>query len=245
MEGNLLDGLIVLDFTRAFAGPLCTMVLAEMGAEVWKVEQPQIGDETRTWPPNVGVGGSGYFSALNRSKKSITLNLKSAEGLRIAHELISRADIVIENFTPGVMEKLGLGYPEVSKINPSCIYCSISGFGQSGPYRNRKGYYRILQAMGGLMGATGEKGGGPVKTMVPVADISAGIFSCTSILAALYKRLTTQKGCYIDLSMLDVMVSMLTVVGGNYLHTGSVPPRSGTENPLRVPSAAFLCSDQR
>lgn len=240
-----LNGVKVLDLTRTFAGPFCSLMFAEMGADVIKVEHPDGGDETREWPPVLESGVSGYFAALNRSKKSITLNLKHPDGRKILYELAEWADIFIENFTPGVADRLGIGYDELSQRNNGLIYCSISGFGQTGPYRNRRGYDPVLQAMGGLMGVTGEKGGGPVKSMIPMADISTGVFTAVALLAALNHRNQTGKGQYVDMSMLDVMVSQLTTVGALYLHQGIVPPRSGTENPARVPSAAFLCADDK
>jgi len=242
MGDTLLRDVQILDFTHAFSGPLCTMMLAEMGAEVWKIEPPGIGDETRAWPPILSDGSSGYFAALNRSKKSVAVNLKQPEGLEAARGLAARANIVIENFTPGVAERLGVGYDQLRAVRPDVVYCSISGFGQSGPYRTRKGYDPILQAMGGLMGVTGEPGREPVKTMIPIADILTGSFACTALLAALHTQVQTGCGTYIDAAMLDIMASMLTIVGGGYLHTGTVPPRSGSRNPLRVPSSAFECA---
>lgn len=238
-----LFGESVLDLTRAFGGPLCTMMLGEMGAEVIKVEEPSSGDETRTWPVKLGAGLSTYFATLNRNKQSLTLNLKSDEGRAIVLELAGRSGIFVENFTPGVAERLGVGYETIRSKRPDVIYCSISGFGQSGPYRNRKGYDPILQAMGGLMGVTGEKGGGPIKSMIPVADIAAGLAASNAILAAIVHREKTGEGQYLDMSMMDVMVSLTTILGTAVLNGGRVPPRSGTENPVRVPSAAFQCSD--
>ena len=219
------------------------MILAEMGSDVVKVEDPDEGDETRAWPPILDGGVSGYFASLNRGKRSLTLNLKHTEARRIALELVAWADVLVENFTPGVAARLELDYVTVANNNPRLIYCSISGFGQTGPYRELRGYDPTLQAMGGLMGLTGEKGGGPVKSMVPIADLSAASWSLNAILAALYQRERSGTGQYIDMSMLDVMVSMLTTVGTAYLNTGIVPARSGTENPARTPSAAFVCSD--
>lgn len=238
-----LAGLQVLDLTRAFGGPLCTMMLGEMGADVIKVEAPNQPDEARTWPPLLNGRYSGYFAALNRNKRAITLNLKTDAGHDILMRLAEKADVFVENFTPGVADRLGIGYDDVRTGNPTTIYCSISGFGQNGPYRTRKGYDPILQAMGGFMGVTGEKGGSPIKSMIPVADISAGLLSTIAILAGLMHRQRTGEGQFIDMSMLDGMVSLLTTVGTTYLNTGVVPPRSGTENPARVPSSAFECAD--
>ena len=238
-----LEGIKVLDFTCAFGGPLLTMMLAEMGATVVKVERPDGGDETRAWPPLTEGGLSTYFAALNRSKRSLTLDLKRTEGRRIAHELADWADIAVENFTPGVADRLAIGPRDLRGRNPRLVYCSISGFGQTGPYRERRGYDPILQAMGGLMGLTGERGRSPVKSMLPVADLMAAAFSAIAVLAALHHRERTGEGQAIDMSMLDIMAAALTTVGTAFLLTGRVPERSGTENPARVPSAAFECAD--
>jgi crotonobetainyl-CoA:carnitine CoA-transferase CaiB-like acyl-CoA transferase len=238
-----LDGVRVLDFTCAFGGPLLTMMLAEMGATVVKVERPQGGDETRAWPPISDGGTSTYFAALNRSKLSLTLDLKRPAAVQVAHELAEWADIAVENFTPGVADRLGIGPDALRRRNPRLVYCSISGFGQTGPYRERRGYDPILQAMGGLMGLTGERGGGPVKSMLPVADLMTASFTAVGVLAALHHRERTGEGQVLDSSMLDIMASALTTVGTAFLLTGRVPVRSGTENPARVPSAAFECAD--
>jgi crotonobetainyl-CoA:carnitine CoA-transferase CaiB-like acyl-CoA transferase len=238
-----LNGVRVIDLTRAFGGPLATMILAEMGADVIKIEEPKVGDESRTFPPILRGGVSSYFSALNRSKRSVALNLKTAQARDIVLRLAAISNIFLENFTPGVAARLGFSYEDVKKVRPDIIYCSISGFGQDGPYRERKGYDPVLQAMGGLMGVTGEKGGGPIKSMVPVADISVGHMTAMALLGSLFNYAKRGTGQYIDMSMLDVMVSMQTTVGTAYLNTGVVPPRSGTENPARTPSAAFECAD--
>jgi formyl-CoA transferase len=233
----------VLDLCRAFSGPLCAMMLGELGADVVKVENPTNPDETRTWPPFVGGKMSSYFSTLNRNKRSVALDLKAEAGRDAAHRLLDWADVIVENFTPGVTTRLGIDYETARRINPSVIYCSISGFGQDGPYRDRRGYDPVLQAMGGLMGVTGERGGGPIKTMIPIADYIAGTFAAVTILAALHRRDGSGQGEYVDLAMLDAMAAVTSTVGTAYLHDGKVPPRSGTENPTRVPSAAFECAD--
>ncbi|MDQ8728192.1 CaiB/BaiF CoA-transferase family protein [Bradyrhizobium sp. LHD-71] len=238
-----LGGIRVIDMTRAFGGPLATMILAEMGADVIKIEEPTTGDESRTFSPMLKGGVSSYFSSLNRSKRSVALNLKAAQARDIVLQLAAKSHVFVENFTPGVAGRLGLAYEDVKKVRPDIIYCSISGFGQDGPYRERKGYDPVLQAMGGLMGVTGEKGGGPIKSMVPIADISVGHMTAMALLGALFNHARRGTGQYIDMSMLDVMVSMQTTVGTAYLNTGIVPTRSGTENPARTPSAAFECSD--
>ena len=242
-DDSFLQGVKVVDFTRAFAGPICTMILAEMGADVIKIEDPSNPDETRSWPPFLTGGLSGYYSALNRSKRSITIDLKSADGARIARGLSKQADIVVENYRPGVAARLRVDYDSLRSENAGLVYCSISGFGQSGPYKNRRGYDPVLQAMGGLMGVTGEEGGGPIKSMIPVADFTSGLFAAIAILAALHRRQVTGEGEYLDTSMLDVMVALTSTVGSGYLNSGRVPSRAGTRNPARVPSAAFECAD--
>ncbi|WP_249019454.1 CaiB/BaiF CoA-transferase family protein [Conexibacter sp. S30A1] len=239
---SLLTGIRVLDLCRDLAGPYASMMLAEFGADVIEVEHPETGDETRAWPPLVG-GVSGYFSAINRSKRSLALNLKDPDGIAIVMALARDADVVMQSFTPGVADRLGVGYEAIRAINPDVIYHSVSGFGNTGPWRTKRGYDPILQAASGFMSVTGEAGRSPVKSMIPVADVSTGIYGFAAILGALFWRERTGCGQHIDLSMLDVMVSMLTVVGTRYLLTGEVPTRNGTENPQRVPSAAFECAD--
>lgn len=242
--GDLLAGIRVLDLCRDLAGPYCSMMLAECGADVVEVEHPVTGDETRVWPP-LGPGFGGYFATINRSKRGIAINLKDADGIRVVHDLARQADVVMQSFTPGVADRLGVGYETIREINPRVIYYSVSGYGQDGPYRTKRGYDPILQAMSGFMSVTGERDRGPVKSMIPVADVSTAIYGFASILGGLLwrERSGSAHGQHIDMSMLDVMVSMLTVVGTRHLMTGVIPSRQGTENPQRVPSAAFECSD--
>lgn len=242
-DEGMLSGIRVLDFTRAFSGPLATMLLGSLGADVIKVEHPEQPDETRTWSPFVDGTLSTYFSFLNRNKRSLGLDLKHPDAPEVVRRLVEQADVVIENFTPGVATKLGIDYDTLSAFNDRIVYCSISGFGQTGPYRERRGYDPVLQAMGGLMGVTGEPGGGPLKSMIPVADYTSGLFAAFAIAAALTRRERAGRGEYLDIGMLDVMVNLTSTVGSAYLLTGQVPPRSGTENPARVPSAAFECAD--
>lgn len=237
-----LAGVRVLDLCRDLAGPYASMMLAEYGADVIEVEHPDGGDENRSWPPSAN-GMSGYFNAMNRSKRGIAVNLKHPDGLAAVLDIARDADIVMQSFTPGVADRLGLGYEAVRAVNPDVVYYSVSGYGQTGPWRDRRGYDPILQAASGLMSVTGEAGRGPVKTMIPVADVSTGSFGFGAVLAALIHRMKTGEGQHIDMSMLDVMVSMLSVVGTRHLMTGVIPQRNGTENPQRVPSAAFLCAD--
>lgn len=241
---QLLAGVRVLDFCRDLSGPYTSMMLAELGADVVEVEHPVTGDESRSWPPRLdGIGG--YFATVNRSKRSLALDLKHPDGVAVALDLARRADVVMESFTPGTADRLGIGLAAVRAVNPTVVYYSLSGYGQDGPWRTRRGYDPILQAMSGHMSVTGEAGRGPVKSMVPVADLSSAVYGTASILGALYRCARTGKGQHIDMSMLDVMVSMLTVVAARHFLTGEVPVRSGTENPQRVPSAAFECADGR
>ncbi|HEX2923462.1 MAG TPA: CoA transferase, partial [Chloroflexota bacterium] len=239
-----LTGVRVLDFSRVLAGPYCTMMLAELGADVIKVEDPRGGDEAREWPPFV-EGQSGYFFSVNRSKRSIALNLKAGESRRIVRDLAERSDVVVENFAPGVTSRLGIDYGTLSAANPHLVYCSISGFGQTGPYRDKRAYDPILQAMSGIMSVTGSRGGEPVKCGVAVTDVASAVFAAFAIAASLYRREKTGRGQYIDLSMLDTGLSMMTFMGAMYLCAGEVPTTYGSENPTRVPSANYRTSDGR
>ncbi|MHA2290310.1 MAG: CaiB/BaiF CoA transferase family protein, partial [Promethearchaeota archaeon] len=205
-----LESIIVLDFSRALAGPYCTMMLADMGAEIIKVEMPGRGDDSRSWGPPFVEGESTYFMSVNRNKKSITLNLKNEKSKEIVQKLIKKADVIVENFRPGTMEKLGLGYESVVKLNPKIIFASISGFGQDGPYKFLPGFDQVLQGMGGLMSVTGEPGGPPIKVGIAVADIAGGMFAAYGIIIALFTRQMSGKGQMIDVSLLDSQVAWLT-----------------------------------
>ena len=237
-----LQGLVILDLARVLACPFASMILAELGATVIKVEQPGTGDETRTFEPQLAVD-SAYYFACNRSKSSITVNLRSKEGQQVIRELAAKADVFVENFPSGTFKRYGLDYAALSALNPRLVYLSCTGFGQTGPYKNKKGYDTVFQAMGGLMSLTGEKGGGPVKPGLPVADLTSGLWVAIAILASLAGREKTGKGCYVDFSMLDAQVSLLTLAAARYFALGEVPPRLGTEHPGRVPTATFCCSD--
>jgi crotonobetainyl-CoA:carnitine CoA-transferase CaiB-like acyl-CoA transferase len=237
-----LDGLTIVDLSRVLACPFASMILAELGARVVKVEQPGSGDETRGFEPQL-ARDSAYYFACNRSKESITVNLRSDEGRKIVRELAARADVVLENFPAGTLARYGLDYQNLNSLNPGLIYVSCTGFGQSGPYREKKGYDTVFQAMGGMMSLTGERGGGPVKPGLPVADLSSGLWIAIAILAALAGRARTGRGCYVDFSMLDGQVALLTLAAARYFALGEVPPRLGTEHPGRVPSASFRCKD--
>lgn len=242
--GDLLSGIRVLDLCRSLSGPYTSMMLAELGADVIKVEHPGAGDESRAWPP-FDAGMSGYFATINRSKRAIAVDMKQPDGLAVVIDLARDADVVMQSFTPGVADRLGVGYEAIKLINPSVVYYSLSGYGQDGPWRTRRGYDPILQAVTGHMSVMGDEGGQPVKSMVPIADVSAAIHGCAAVLGALLCRERTGRGQHIDLSMLDVMTSMLVVVATRFLETGEVPGRHGTANPGRVPSAAFECADGR
>ena len=238
-----LKGIRVIDLSRHLAGPYCSMLLADMGAEVIKVEQPGKGDETRTYGPPFIEGESVYFLSINRNKKSITVNFKQDEGKDIIHRLIKKSDVSIENFRPGTLDKHGLGYNNAARINPKIIYASISGFGQTGPGKRRPGYDLSIQGMGGIMSLTGDPSGPPYKVGTSIADILAGIYTCQGILLALIARSKTGKGQLVDISLLDCQVSLLTYQAGIYFATGSVPKRIGNQHPTICPYETFKASD--
>lgn len=238
-----LEGLLVVDLTRALAGPYCTLMLGDFGARVVKIEVPTGGDDARGWGPPFLAGESAYFLGINRNKESLTLDLKTPEGQQVLGRLVARADVLVENFRPGIMERLGFAYPAVCALNPGLVYCSISGFGQDGPYRERTAYDLILQGMGGLMGITGEEGGPPVKVGVAVTDIAAGMFAAYGILAALRVRDRTGMGQLVDVSMLDGQVAWMTYQAGHYFATGENPKRLGSAHPSIVPYQAFRTRD--
>jgi crotonobetainyl-CoA:carnitine CoA-transferase CaiB-like acyl-CoA transferase len=238
-----LDDLVVVDLSRILSGPVCTMLLADMGAQVIKVEPPPSGDDSRQWgPPFIG-GISTYFLSINRNKKSLGLNLKTDDGRHVLWKLIERADVLIENFRPGVLEKLGFGYHAVAKANSRVVYCSISGFGQTGPYRDRPGYDVIAQGESGIMDLTGYPDGPPAKLGASLADVVAGLYAVNGILVALLARHRTGTGQHVDVSLLDGMVSTLTYQALIYLSTGRSPQRLGTRHPSIVPYECFQARD--
>ena len=237
-----LDHLTILDLSRVLACPFASMILAELGARVIKVEQPGSGDETRSFEPQL-ARDSAYYFACNRSKESITVDLRSKEGAQTIRALAQKADVLVENFPVGTLGRYGLDYAVLSSLNPGLIYVSCTGFGQTGPYAKKKGYDTVFQAMGGIMSLTGERGGGPVKPGLPVADLTSGLWVAIAILASLAGRSRTGKGCQVDFSMLDGQVALLTLAAARYFALGEVPPRLGTEHPGRVPSATFRCKD--
>jgi crotonobetainyl-CoA:carnitine CoA-transferase CaiB-like acyl-CoA transferase len=237
-----LSGLKVLDFSRILSGPYASMVLADLGAEVIKIEPLDTGDETRNFPPFKG-SLSHYYIALNRSKKSLGLNLKSARGVEIAKQLASQSDIVLENFRPGVMDRLGLGYDVLSADNPRLIFASISGFGSDSPLGNMPAFDIVAQALSGVMSINAEPGGPPNKLGLPLGDLAGSIFSVFGILAALQGRNQTGRGQRVEVAMLDSLIAMLGYLGQIYLVTGEAPQAVGTRHPSIVPYGAFPTKD--
>ena len=243
MAKKPLDGVKVLDLTRVLAGPYCTMVLKNLGAEIIKVERPVTGDDSRAYGPYVN-GESMYFTSINRGKKSITVDMKTEVGKKVITELIKECDVIVENYKPGTMEKLGFGYDEVKKINPEIIYAAMSGFGHTGPYSARPAYDMIVQGMGGVMSITGEPGGKPVRVGTSIGDITAGIFGAIGILAALYeKKGTKDDGQKVDVAMLDCQISILENAIAKYSATGVVPGPLGAKHPSIAPFEAYKTKD--
>ena len=240
-----LDGVRVLDLTRALAGPYCTMMLGDYGADVVKIEIPGVGDDTRRWaPPFIGEE-SAYFLSINRNKRSMTLNLRHDHGKKIFMELAVGADVIVENFTPGVVNRLGIDYESVKAVNPRVVYCAISGFGQTGPYRNKSAYDQVMQGIGGIMSLTGEPDRPPTKMGIALTDIGAGMLAAYGIMSALFhrERHGMEEGQYIDISMLDLQVAWLTYMGGYYFATGQNPQKVGAAHLTLVPYQAFMCQD--
>ena len=237
-----LQGIKVLDLTRVLAGPYCTMMLGDLGAEVIKVETPTIGDDSRHFGP-YQHGESAYFMSLNRNKQSITLNLKTDEGKKILKEFVKKVDIIVENYRPGTMEKLGLGYDVLKEINPKIIYAAASGFGHTGPYSLRPAYDGVVQAMGGIMSITGEKDGEPTRVGPSIGDIGAGLFTAIGTLAALNHRNVTGVGQKVDVAMLDCQVAMLENAIARYVVTGEVPRPAGNRHTSIVPFEPFETSN--
>ncbi|HVL65846.1 MAG TPA: CoA transferase [Vicinamibacterales bacterium] len=238
-----LHGLTVLDFTRVLSGPYCTMQLADMGARVIKIEQPGKGDDTRAWGPPFVRGESAYFLSVNRNKESLTLDLKHPEAPAVVHALLGRADVLVENFRPGTMERLGLGYEQLAVRYPRLVYCSISGFGRTGPRRAEPGYDAVVQAEGGLMSITGDADGPPYRLGVAIADIVSGMFAVQGIALALFARERTGRGQLVDVGMLDATAALLTYQAGIYFTTGSTPARMGNRHPTIVPYETFQAAD--
>ena len=237
-----LGGVRVIDLTRVLAGPFGSMSLGDMGAEVIKVEEPGKGDDTRGWPPFTG-GEATYFMSVNRNKKSLTLNMKAPDGQAILRRLIAKADVVLENFRPGTMERLGFGYDALRKLNPRLIYCSISGFGESGPESSRPGYDLIVQGESGVMDLTGFPDGPPVKVGNSIGDLVSGMAAAQGVVLALLSRVRTGKGQKVEIGMLDVMASLLTYQAGLYWNAGGKPARRGNQHPSIVPYEVFQAQD--
>ena len=249
-----LSHICVLDLSRVLAGPWCSQHLADLGAEVIKIERPGTGDETRAWgPPYLkdaagnDTSEAGYYLSCNRGKKSLTLDIATKEGQDIIRKLAAKSDVVLENYKVGQLKKYGLGYDDLAAINPKLVYCSITGFGQTGPWSRRPGYDFIIQGLGGLMSVTGERddlpGGGPQKVGVAVTDLMTGMYATIAILAALTHRDRSGVGQHIDMALLDVSVAMLANMNMNYLTSGQVPKRWGNAHPNVVPYQVFACSD--
>lgn len=238
-----LEGIRVLDLTRALAGPFCTLMLGDYGADVIKIEIPGAGDDTRHWgPPFVGEE-SAYFLSINRNKRSLTLNFKEPEAIDVFLKLAKDADVIVENFTPGVMARFGLDYKTVKEVNPKIVYCSISGFGQTGPYQSRPAYDQIMQGISGIMSLTGEPDGEPQKVGIAVTDIGAGMWSSFAIMSAIFHRDQKGEGQHIDISMMDAQVAWLTYQAATYFANEEPPKRLGAAHPTLVPYQAFMCQD--
>lgn len=245
-----LAGLKILDLSRVLAGPWSTQMLGDLGAEVFKIEQPGQGDDTRRWGPPFlqdGSRDSAYYLCANRNKHSIAINIADPDGAALIRKLAEECDIVVENFRVGGLVKYGLDYKSLSAVNPRLIYCSITGFGQTGPYKDRGGYDFLIQGMSGLMSVTGrpddEPGGGPMKVGIPISDLLTGLYATISILAALNHRNQTGQGQHIDCSLLDTQVALLVNQASNYMNGGMIPRRLGNEHPNTVPYQDFSCSD--
>ena len=238
-----LRNITVLDLSRGLSGPYCTMQLADMGARVIKIERPGAGDDTRAWGPPFVEGESAYFLSINRNKESVTLNFKHPEGRRLLDALVARADVLVENFRPGTLEDMGLGHQALAAKHPRLIYTSISGFGHTGPLRDRAGYDAVLQGEAGLMSVTGPADGTGYKLGVAIADLAAGLFAAQGTLLALYAREKTGVGQHVDVAMLDSVAALLTYQAGIYFATGEAPKRAGNAHPTVAPYETFRAKD--
>ncbi|MCB8975070.1 MAG: CoA transferase [Ardenticatenaceae bacterium] len=248
---GLLDGIRIIDLTRVLAGPYCTQMLGDLGADVIKIEAPGRGDDTRHWgPPFTAApdgerGEAAYFLSANRNKRSLTLNLKSAKGLDILKSLIREGDVLVENFRTGTLARWGLDYEALQELRPGLIYCSITGYGNDGPYKDQAGYDFMVQAMGGFMSVTGPADGSMTRAGIAIADLATGIFASNAILAALFARERTGEGQRIDMALLDSQVALMSYVASNYLVSGELPGRFGNGHPNIVPYQEFQASDQQ
>jgi crotonobetainyl-CoA:carnitine CoA-transferase CaiB-like acyl-CoA transferase len=239
---SALDGVTVLDLSRVLAGPFCSMMLADMGADVLKIEEPEGGDESRTWPPFVAGEASGYLS-MNRNKRNMTLNLKTPEAQDILKRLVGRADVLVENFRTGTMESFGLGYEVLQPINPRLIYCAVSVFGRSGPYKDRAGYEALMQAFSGVMSLTGEPDGPPLRCGVSFLDLGTGMMAAYAVMNALFHRERGGQGQRLEVSLFETALSLLSYHAVGYLLTGSLPQRQGSGHPMIVPYQVFPTQD--
>ena len=237
-----LDGVMVLDLSRVLAGPFCGMLLGDMGADVLKIEEPEGGDESRTWPPFVAGEASGYLS-MNRNKRNMTLNLKTREAQDILKELVARTDVLIENFRTGTMESFGLGYDVLQAINPRLIYCAVSVFGRSGPYKDRAGYEALMQAFSGVMSITGEPDGPPLRCGVSFLDLGTGMMAAYGVMNALFHRERTGQGQKLEVSLFETALSLMSYHAVGYLLGGHVPQRQGSGHPMIVPYQVFQTRD--
>lgn len=237
-----LEGIRVLDLSRVLAGPYCTMMLADFGANIIKIEPPVVGDDSRAFGPFVGKE-SAYFMSLNRNKRSMVLNFKNQKECDLFKEMVKQADVVVENYRPGTMEKFGLGYEELKKINPKLIYAACSGFGHTGPYRDKPAYDIIVQAMGGIMSITGPENGEPTRVGASVGDVMAGMFTAYGVMTALFHRERTGEGQKVDVGMLDCQVAVLENAIARYVTSGSVPGPLGNRHPSITPFASFTAKD--
>lgn len=238
-----LKNIRVLDLSRVLAGPYCTMILGDLGAEIIKVEAPGGSDETRKWGPPFQHDVSAYYLCANRNKKSITVDLKSAEGIEIIKGLVSQSDVIINNFKTGTMKRFGLDYESLTEINPGIVFCSITGFGEYGPYKDMPGYDFIIQAMSGLMSITGDDQSGPQKVGIAITDILTGLYACIGIQGALLERTISGKGQKLDISLYDTAVSSLVNIGSNYLMSGKIPTALGNNHANIVPYQTFQTLD--
>ncbi len=246
MTPAALSGITVLDLTRVLAGPYGTMIMGDFGAEIIKIEQPGRGDDTRRWgPPFDEHGESAYYQSVNRNKRSVTLNLKTPEGREVLRDLARQADVLVENFKVGTMERLGLGYEALRELNAGLVYCAITGYGQNGPYAKRPGYDTVIQAQGGLMSITGPADGEPFKVGVAIVDITAGLYAVISILAALQYRQRSGEGQFVDIALFDAQLSWLANVASSYLMTGETPGRYGNAHATIVPYQVFATAEGR
>ncbi|GJQ14867.1 hypothetical protein GpartN1_g6658.t1 [Galdieria partita] len=239
-----LKGVRVLDLSRVLAGPFCTMQLGDLGADVIKIERPKTGDDTRSWGPPFAPGGeSAYFLCVNRNKRSVAVDFSKPSGAELVRKLASQSDVLVENFLPGKLAQYGLGYEDMHRINPRLIYCSLTGFGQTGPYAQRAGYDVIVSAIGGLMGITGPENGEPCKVGVAITDLATGLFACTSILSALLARERSGIGQHVETSLLEAQVALLANIASNYLIGGKTGKRWGTAHESIVPYQGFRTKD--